>query len=690
MLFLYFHSLILSLMQEKDKTQLSFYNKIAELLATANDGNSISKALYSIIEGYIVVPHSALFLWDPKEAKLKLFGSNGFTDEELIEVEETALDRHPGWVFKNQKPLHIPDMEKEDVPSFVTSSKRSFEVKSRLWVPITTKDRALGAFGFASQEKNYFTEDHVNVLNFACRLAGNIYSNIIFSQSEKDYLNNMMISYKKIKEASKTQQNFIAKMSHEIRTPLNGIIGMSKLIEGTLLNNAQKKYVEIINSQSMQLLGLINDVLDISKVQSQNFKLVHFPFNFKELFTSILKPYEVEANAKGIKLECLIDSSIFNSLKGDSLRISQILNNLFSNALKFTKRGFIKISVLDLEQTDKFQHIQLIVEDSGIGIEESKLDKIFEGFHQEDDSIERDFGGTGLGLMITKEIVHQMNGNIFVESKKGLGSKFKVTLKIEKSSVQTRARLSDNFSIQGLKILVAEDNEVNSFYLKTILEQERVQTEIATNGKEVVEYCKNNAYDIILMDVQMPILNGIAATKILRDELGIQIPIIAQTANTVQKDIDSCYEAGISDYISKPFTKKELIKKIAFNLDINSDEASIENENLKDTSFRTNVLRLLDGNIEFANKIIEIFQRDTPVNLKDLRTAFREKDESKINKLGHKIKSSFRMFKMNEPYERCLWIENFSSKINSWKELEENITLLEKECEKYLSESNKE
>lgn len=676
-------------MQEKDKAQLSFYNKIAELLATANDGNSISKALYSIIDGYIVVPHSALFLWDPKVAKLKLFGSNGFTDEELIEVEETALDRHPGWVFKNQKPLHIPDMEKEDVPSFVTSSKRSFEVKSRLWVPITTKDRALGAFGFASQEKNYFTEDHVNVLNFACRLAGNIYSNIIFSQSEKDYVNNMMISFKKIEEASKTQQNFIAKMSHEIRTPLNGIIGMSKLIEGTLLNNAQKKYVEIINNQSMQLLGLINDVLDISKVQSQNFKLVHFPFNFKDLFKSILKPYEVEANAKGIKLECQIDSTIFNSLKGDSLRISQILNNLFSNALKFTKQGFIKVSVLDLEQTKKFQHIQLIVEDSGIGIEDSKLDKIFEGFHQEDDSIERDFGGTGLGLMITKEIVKQMNGNIFVESKKGVGSKFKVTLKIEKSSIEGRARLRDNFSIQGLKILVAEDNEVNSFYLKTILEQEGVQTRMATNGKEVVEYCKKYVFDIILMDVQMPILNGIAATKILRDELGIQIPIIAQTANTVQKDIDACYEAGISDYISKPFTKKELIKKIAFNLDINSDKTSIENENLKDTSFKKNVLSLLDGNIEFSNKIIEIFQRDTPVNLKDLRIAFREKDESKINKLGHKIKSSFRMFKMNEPYELCFWIEKFSAKINSWKELEEYITLLEKECEQYLTESNK-
>ena len=234
-------------MNKEAQNSFSFYNEIAELLSTANDANSISDALYKIIDGFIDVPHSALFLWDPQSAKLKIFGSTGFTASEKIEVERTAFERHPGWVFKNQKTLNIPDMEAEGIPSFVSSSKRSFKVKSRLWVPITTSSRSLGAFGFASQEKSYFTDEHVNALNFACRLAGNVYSNIIFLKSEKDYLKNIMLSYKKIKEASRTQQNFLAKMSHEIRTPMNGIIGMSRLLEGTKLNSAQKKYVNIIN-----------------------------------------------------------------------------------------------------------------------------------------------------------------------------------------------------------------------------------------------------------------------------------------------------------------------------------------------------------------------------------------------------------------------------------------------------------
>ena len=457
-------------MDKTVKSQLSFYNKISELIVTATDAESLSRALYEIIDGYIEVPHSALFLWDSKEAKLKLYGNSGFTEDELVEVENTALDRHPGWVFKNQKPLHIPDMDKEGVPSFITSSKRSFKVKSRLWVPITTTERSLGAFGFASQELNYFTEDHVDVLNFACRLAGNIYSNIIFSESEKEYLNNMLISYNKTKEASKAQQNFIAKMSHEMRTPLNGIIGMTKLIEGTLLNQNQKKYVDILNNQSVQLLGLINDVLDISKVQSQNFKLVHFPFNLKEVLTSNIKSYEMQAKLKGIDFTCAFDKKIHYNLKGDSLRMSQIVNNLLSNAIKFTKEGFVSISVQHDSSTKDFQNIIIIVEDSGIGIGEAKLEKIFEGFHQEDDSIVRKYGGTGLGLMITKEIVDQMKGEIFVDSKKGEGSKFTILLSFKKSNQNLdQNEISRDVSLNGLNILVAEDNEVNSFYLKTIL-----------------------------------------------------------------------------------------------------------------------------------------------------------------------------------------------------------------------------
>ena len=675
-------------MNKNVKSQLSFYNNISELIVTAKDAESLSKALYEIIDGYIEVPHSALFLWDQKDAKLKVFGSSGFTKEELIEVESTALDRHPGWVFKNRKPLHIPDMDSPDVPSFIASSKRSFKVKSRLWVPITTTERSLGAFGFASQERNYFTEDHVNVLNFACRLAGNIYSNIIFSQSEKEYLNNMLISYKKIKEASKTQQDFIAKMSHEIRTPLNGIIGMSKLIEGTLLSKTQKKYVDIINNQSMQLLGLINDVLDISKVQSQNFKLVNFPFNLKEVFTSNIKSYEMQAKIKGLGFTYKFDSKIHNNLRGDSLRMSQIVNNLLSNALKFTKNGSVTITVNDNKSTQEFQNIIIVVEDTGIGIGEAKLEKIFEGFHQEDDSIVRKYGGTGLGLMITKEIVDQMNGEIFVESEKDKWSRFTVKLRIKKSDHDLKEdEITQEVSLHGLRILVAEDNEVNSFYLQTILEQEGAVVSMAKNGKEVVDFCENGTFDLILMDIQMPVMDGITATKVIRNELKLNTPIIAQTANTVQKDIDACYEAGALDFISKPFTSSELNKKIALNLNLELRNNKSKSTDKAPKTLYSSVLNLVNGNKEFAGKIISVFGEDTPKNLQALKIAFSAKDESQIKKIGHKIKSSFRMLKLKVPFELSFWIENFSSDNQSWEELEEHISLLEKECAKYLKES---
>jgi len=675
-------------MDKTVKSQLSFYNKISELIVTATDAESLSRALYEIIDGYIEVPHSALFLWDSKEAKLKLYGNSGFSEDELVEVENTALDRHPGWVFKNQKPLHIPDMDKEGVPSFITSSKRSFKVKSRLWVPITTTERSLGAFGFASQELNYFTEDHVDVLNFACRLAGNIYSNIIFSESEKEYLNNMLISYNKTKEASKAQQNFIAKMSHEMRTPLNGIIGMTKLIEGTLLNQNQKKYVDILNNQSVQLLGLINDVLDISKVQSQNFKLVHFPFNLKEVLTSNIKSYEMQAKLKGVDFTCAFDTKIHYNLKGDSLRMSQIVNNLLSNAIKFTKEGFVSISVQHDSSTKDFQNIIIIVEDSGIGIGEAKLEKIFEGFHQEDDSIVRKYGGTGLGLMITKEIVDQMKGEIIVDSKKGKGSKFTILLSFKKSNQNLdQNEISRDVSLNGLNILVAEDNEVNSFYLKTILEQDGCIVSLAKNGQEVIEFCKKQEFDLILMDIQMPILDGISATQIIRKELKINTPIIAQTANTVQKDIDACYEAGVLDYISKPFTISELNRKIAFNLDIGLKNKKTKLKDRAPQSLHSSVLSLVNGNKEFARKILQVFSEDTPKNIKSLKKAFSAKDEIQINKIGHKIKSSFRMFKLKVPFEYSLWIENFSSEKHSWEELDEYVSLLDKECSKYLKES---
>jgi signal transduction histidine kinase/DNA-binding response OmpR family regulator len=690
-------------LETSKKETLAILSSIAEELAIARDAQSISDALFKVVDGFIDVPYSSIFLWDFKQNKLRLYANKGFTEEDKKYSEDTAMERHPGWVFKNRQPIYVEDMGTQAVPYYVKSGKREFEVKSRLWMPIASADRSFGAFGFASSEAYFFKEEHKNILELVCRLAGNLYSNIVFAESEKEYIHNMKLSMKKIQDASNAQQNFIAKMSHEMRTPLNGIIGMSKLLDETNLFGVQKKYVDIINNQANILLHLINDILDISKVESENFELVKFPFNIKETLKSISGSHSLQAEQKSLEFRFVFDSEIHESVVGDSLRFSQVFNNLLSNAIKFTSTGSIELSAKLLNGDEQNQLIRFCVSDTGMGFDSSKEEDVFKKFVQADDSIARKHGGSGLGLFITRELVEKMGGKITAHSEINVGSLFSVELPFTKAKASTLVtKASQQIHLKGKRILVAEDNPVNALYLNTLLEKNEVKCELAENGQDAVNLCKLSEFDLILMDVQMPVMDGITAAKIIREELNITTPIIAQSANTVQKDIEACYEAGINDYLPKPFTEEQLLNKLAIVLNFTEhpDTVLYSSQNSynkpKDTPqyslefLKAKALELSGNKADQANKLIEIFLRELHKNILLLKQSVLAKDLENVNKIGHKVKSSFRLFNLNDAAEISFYLEKFNNENQEWFDAEVKFHLLEEICNQLLIDAETE
>ena len=660
-------------MESAKQETLHILNTVAESLSTATDAQSISNALFTIVDNFIDVPYSSIFLWDFEQNRLRLFANKGFSEEDKKYSEETAMDRHPGWVFINRQPLHIRDMESEIVPVYVKSGKRAFEVRSRLWMPITTIEKSLGAFGFASADKDFFNEEHKNVLALVCRLAGNIYSNILFSASEKQYANHLQISLEQLREAGNAQQNFIAKMSHEMRTPLNGILGMTELLNETSPSENQIKLLKIIGSQANILLGLINQVLDVSKIQAEEIKLMKFPLHLKETLETAIQTHRIQASAKRNHLQLFITPEVPAYILGDSMRFTQIINNLISNANKFTDEGeiWIRVSIADLDAARK--QLQIEVADTGIGFDSDNGPDVFARFVQSDNALGRVQGGMGLGLYITKEIVQKMGGEITVKSKPGQGCTFFIQLPLETAEEPTTPMdVKNDKALSGKKVLIAEDNEINLFYLKSLLQKNDAITTCVEDGDQAVKACQQESFDLILMDIQMPNMNGIEAAKVIRNELKINTPIIAQTANTIIKDIGACYAAGMNDFITKPFTESQLLVKITIALKKNISSPSRETHNHTNTmtdskTLKERALEACAGSEKIAAGVVDAFLRETPKTLQIMEKSVESKDRRQLNLSGHKLKGSMRLLKYEEEATLCYELEKFSTESSSWE-----------------------
>lgn len=368
----------------------------------------------------------------------------------------------------------------------------------------------------------------------------------------------------KAEESSKAKAMFLANMSHEIRTPLNGIVGMAEQLAQSQLDADQRYFIDIMRSASSTLLSIINDVLDISKIESGKFSIETTPFNLNETIRRTLSIFGEKAKQTNISLdiELMDDRGIMHL--GDPHRLSQVLFNIVGNAIKFTQAGYVRVtSNLSRGENDICQ-VSFTIEDTGVGMDMAYLTKVFEAFSQEDASITRKFGGSGLGLSIARSIVQIMGGTIQIESEKGKGTRVNIRIPMRISNEKTKQDIVEmtdlQKSLKALRILAVEDNELNRMVLQVILKKCEVVVTIAHNGQEAINLIQEQEFDLVLMDVQMPIVDGLEATKYIRDELKLTTPIIGLSANAMREEVEICKQAGMNDYLVKPYSERALVE----------------------------------------------------------------------------------------------------------------------------------
>ncbi|WP_435353400.1 response regulator [Emticicia sp. SJ17W-69] len=402
--------------------------------------------------------------------------------------------------------------------------------------------------------------------------SNNLLSLVDFLQIQIDNRKQIEIELRKSKEAAEqatqAKSEFLSMMSHEIRTPLNAIVGLTYLMQQEEMSENMAENLKILQFSTDNLHVLINDILDFSKIEAGKVELERISFDFKQLISNIKKANQVKAEEKGNKIRLMIDDDVPNVVIGDSLRLGQIISNLVSNAVKFTRNGSITVELACLRKFDNRVAMEVSVADTGIGIPLEKQALIFEKFTQANSETTRQFGGTGLGLVITKKLLELYDSEIQLESEAGKGAKFFFTIELEigselknKASEGSNELLNEN-TLKGVRILLVEDYPINIKVATKFLERWQVELDVAENGLIATEKHEKGRYDVILMDIQMPVMDGYSAAEKIR-EVDSEVPIIALTASATFTNQDRAFIVGMNDYVTKPFNPKELYQKIA-------------------------------------------------------------------------------------------------------------------------------
>lgn len=505
--------------------------------------------------------------------------------------------------------------------------------------------------------------------------------------------------------SAKLRQDFLARTSHEIRTPLNPILLLTNMLLGSELNQQQKEHVETIKNAGETLLAVVNDILDLAKIEAGKIVFSSHNFNLRQIFRSIEDIMELNAREKNLELIFEIGQTVPENIIGDTVRLTQIFLNLIGNAIKFTHKGYIRVSANNIQQADGKVLLEFKVKDTGIGIPKSKLNEIFEGFKQLDVDTNRRYGGTGLGLTIVQQLVQLQGGDIGVESEINEGSCFTFSLNFEVSQAESpvyQEELKVDFSeVEGLEILLVEDNPLNQLVTKKLLSDWKITCDIANNGREAIEVLQTRDYDLVFMDLQMPEMNGIEATKVIREQMPPPIrdvPIVALTANAFTGTDDECLKVGMNDYVSKPIQMKNLYSKIVQHARPRTNGTNDENDapgvpsppqtpvspltskglngngshhpngnsanhisDFQDPVINLNYLKEISGgDTGIISKTIEKFLETTPDILDQMDDHFTQGDHNNLGRAAHKLKSSVAFMGIDAIKETILEIERIT------------------------------
>jgi PAS domain S-box-containing protein len=490
-------------------------------------------------------------------------------------------------------------------------------------------------------------------------------------------------------DAVKAKQQFLSNMSHEIRTPMNAIIGFTKVLLKTDLSTKQFEYLSAIKMSGDALIVLINDILDLAKVDSGKMTFEECPFKLKTSIAAMLHLFESKIHEKNIELIIEYDIKIPPVVVGDSVRLNQIILNLVSNAVKFTNAGTITMSVQLLKENEQTVTLKFAVSDTGIGISKNKINQIFENFQQAYSSTSLLFGGTGLGLAIVKQLVELQGGSVAVESELSQGSTFSFILDFKKTTANALQQCEEfeiNQEIKDIHILVVEDIPLNQLLMKTLLDDFGFKRDIASNGKIAIEKMKIKNYDVILMDLQMPEMNGFEATEYIRNQLKSTIPIIALTADVTTADVNKCKAVGMDDYISKPVNEKLLYNKIISVLKNHAEVAQLTLSSNKQTgSLRYTDLSYLmkrtKSNPTLMMEMISLYLEQTPPLILSMKKSLQDKDWNSLHASVHKIIPSFSIMGMNADFENIAkQVQEYATSQEAFETIGDLVMKLESAC----------